>query len=165
MSNTAIQPADAEIVWSETDEEVIQAGRYLYLKDQNKTMEEIASEFGYRSRQSIYNQVARWEQSGALTKARQLFLMPKAEEISAAVSRALDEWPLILANIVSIAKGGGKIGARTSLEAAAWLHDHVIAPELEKKEDPGAAERKYARRQHRLKATQIQRPKFLDQGE
>jgi hypothetical protein len=150
-----------ELILPTEDPEVIQAGRYLAMKDLGWTMERIANEFGYKSRTTMYDRVRTWEQSGALEKARQEYLLPKELEIRATISRVLDRWPLVLERIMRIALHGKD---RTSLEAAAWLEQHVVGPELATREQAGSAEQAYANKQHEFNPTRIDLPRFLNKG-
>jgi len=144
---------------SEEDVEVIRAGKYLMLKDQNKTVEEIANEFGWTSRTTMYSYVEKWKKSGAMEKAWQLFLQPKAEAISTAVSKVLDAWPRILAKQVETALDSSS--PRTSLEAAAWLKANVVNEALAAQVDEGASESAYATKRKELLPNIISVPKFL----
>jgi predicted transcriptional regulator len=63
------------------DPEVLKACWYLMQRDQNKTIEEIGLVLGYSSRQSVYNLVHKWEDSGVLKKAREIYLIPKGRRL------------------------------------------------------------------------------------
>lgn len=135
---------DTSLIPDDLDQDTYDAARYLLLRERYpRSMEDIANEFGI-SRQGLYRRLDRWERTGALEKAREVLLVPMVEEIRAANDEVVRRWPEILERVVNIALNSRS--DHVSMEAAAWLNEHVVQPTIESKQEPGAAEQEYARR-------------------
>lgn len=141
------------------DPEVLLAVEYLLMRDLNFKVQDIASRWGYKDRGTIYDKLAKWRESGIMEEAEALYLNPKSEEIAAAVSKFVASWPLMLAKLENDILNGKS--AKTRLEAMAWAKTNIIDPELAKREEPGAAESAYARRNISSSPTTITMPSFL----
>jgi hypothetical protein len=143
-----------------TDEEVIAAAKYLYMKEQRRmTLQQIAEIFKYKHRNSMYKLLAQWEDSGALEKARIYANKPRAEEIQAVYAEVLDQWPNIIRSIVRVAQHSrSDLG---KLQAAIFLNHEIVKPLLAKKEDAGTAESDYASRAGTIDPNQITIPPSL----
>lgn len=159
MTNQPADLTEVEIKIQSDDPEVITAGQYLAAKDAGWTMQAIAESMGYAGRAGLYKRVRVWEENGTLDKARRLYLMPKHEEIRAAISRVLDRWPLVLERVVRTAMHSDS--DRTSLEAAAWLESAIVDPALKEREKAGSAEAAWARKDANFNPTVIKAPAFL----
>lgn len=131
------------INFAEFDEETLKATQYLMMQERNATMQEIADFFGVSSRQTVYTWVVKWEESGALEKARQVIMIPKAERIKAVYGQVLDNWGNIVLGVASIAQNTKMPGA-TRVMAAEWIRQVVVAPILEAQTQPGSIELAYA---------------------
>ena len=134
---------EQEVLFTREDKEILDAMVYLQLKDERKTMDEIAAHFGYKTRKSIADKVARWRDDGILDKARAKYYIPKGEEIKAAVSRVMDSVPAMLDRMVKIVKLGREHNAIAAFEI---LMDRVVQPALDAQPNSGSAEQKWAER-------------------
>ncbi len=122
------------VILATENEEMARVLAYLALKDTNTSMQSIADTFGFKTRQSVYDLVAKWRDSGLLEKARQVYLLPKAEETAAAMSRIVDKVPVLLARMERIALFGKD---HTSMEAVDWLWANVVRPVMESRKQVG----------------------------
>ncbi len=125
---------DIEVIFTREDKEILDCMVYLQLKDERKTMEEIAAHFGYKTRKSINDKV---------NKARAKYYIPKGEEIKAAVSRVMDSVPAMLDRMVKIVKMGREHNAIAAFEI---LMDRVVTPAMDGQPNAGSAEQKWAER-------------------
>lgn len=132
---------DQTVIFSKEDKEILDAIVYLQMKDERKSMEEIAAHFGYKTRKSMYDKVNRWHDDGVLDKARARYYIPKGEEIKAAVSRVMDSVPSMLDRMVKIVKMGREHNAIAAFEI---LMDRVVQPALESQPTSSSAEQKWA---------------------
>ena len=142
------------------DPEVLQAFRYLALKQAGWTEQRIAEDDGI-TRQALWSRRQTWEKNGALEKAGQLILDPMLTDMEATNRFALSYRHQLIQRAIDIALGNHGASARTQLEAIAWVENEVYKPLTEKKEESGASELQYAKRSEPLKPTLIQRPEFL----
>jgi len=159
ITRILLDPERVELIFADEDEDVLRAGRYLYLKESGYSIEEITHDLGWSSRTSLYKWVDKWTKSGAMAKAKSKFLEPKAEMIYGAISKVLDHWPAVLNRVLVTALSSQS--DRVSLEAAAWLHERVVAPALAAQENAGTAESAYANRIKDLLPNVVASPKFL----
>jgi K+ transporter len=134
---------DIEVLFTHEDKEILDAMVYLQLKDERKTMDEIAAHFGYKTRKSINDKVNRWRDEGVLDKARAKYYIPKGEEVKAAISRVMDSVPAMLDRMVKIVKMGREHNAIAAFEI---LMDRVVTPTMENQPAGGSAEQKWAER-------------------
>lgn len=159
MSNSLANSVLPEImVDREHDEPIVQAAKYLMMKDRKYTMEKIATAFGYASRSGMYDLVRSWETDGILDKARKEMLLPRVEEIRAAIAQTLDHWPAVIERVRRVAIHGSDYNV---IIAADWLWKNVVQPELAKKEEPGSAEAAWANKDTEFSPTVITMPSFL----
>jgi hypothetical protein len=163
MSNSDLdeqqEERQQEVIVIQTDDEIIRAGTYLMMRDMGDTMMVIAERFGYSTRQGMYDLVARWDKSGVLAKAREQFIVPKYEEVKVAYSNVLNNWPKVIARVLNIALYSDS--DRVGVEAAAWLKQNVVDPELASRLDAGAAEMAFARRSGDSNPLEITLPKLM----
>ena len=151
---------DMEITIDTADTDVVQAAQYLYMKEQlKKTKQEIAEFFGYKHRNSVYDLLAKWNENGALEKARIMMNQPKAEEIRSVYSEILEQWPQVMRTILRIALHSRS--DRNKLEAAMWLNQEIVRPALESGAEKGQAEADYASRAQAFNPNEIVLPGSL----
>lgn len=136
---------DNDIITTESpadDEEFLRCMQYLQWRevDSKLTKVQIANRFGVH-RNTLNGWLIKWENSGLLRRCRQVFLKPRVEEIQNAVDAILDDWPNVLMKQLQTAKNGKS--EKISLEAAIWLHEAIVQPAIEAKEDEGQAEMIY----------------------
>lgn len=131
------------MIVTQEDIEIQRCMTYLQMKEQRKTLDEIGTYFGYKSRQGMANQRDRWQEDGIMDKAKAKFFIPKGEEINAARGRVMQEVPAMLDRLVKIVKLGKE---RNAIEAYKLLHDTLINPELNKQPEESNAEQGYAAR-------------------
>lgn len=118
---------------------------YLIELDKGKTKVQISEDMGMKNVRNLYYAIERWDRDGILEEARNLYLIPKAEEVQRAIDRVITEWPALLDRVVNIAKGAvGNANPRTQWEAIAWLHEQVVQPAMSKHIKAGATEASYA---------------------
>lgn len=130
-----------EVIPVSPEAEVMRALQYIMLRETKKSMIEIASEFGYTTREGMYKLVERWKAKGIYDKANQHYLLMKTTEVEAATAYVLEQWPRILIRISNIALFGKD---HVALEAAAWLKATVVDPALAQKQDEANAEKRWA---------------------
>lgn len=164
MSNDEIEviaqePEVIEIVITATEDEITQAGAYLMMREMNMSMQAIAEKFGLETRKGMYDRVNKWSRNGALQKAREQFIVPKYEDIRQAYGNVVKEWPQVILKVLNIALHGRS--DRVALEAAAWLNENVVKPELEDRTEEGSAEKAYAQRAIDTAPTTITLPAFI----
>lgn len=136
---------DNEIIGNQSpadDEEFLRCMQYLQWREFDGKLSkiDIAERFGVH-RNTLNAWIIKWENSGLLRRCRQVFLKPRVEEIQNAIDAILDDWPNVLMKQLYTAKNGRS--EKISLEAAIWLHDAVVQPALDAKEDEGQAEMVY----------------------
>jgi len=132
-----------DMVAASQDEDFIRCMQYLEMREIAKPMTKIviAEKFGISDR-TLRRWVERWDESGLLRKCRMAYMVPRVEEIRAAEDSVLDDWPMVLSNATKLAVGQGR-SEKVAVEAMRFLHETVVAPRMDEKEDAGAAELKY----------------------
>ena len=143
-----------------TDEEVVQALRYLHMRQLGWTMAQIAkSPYFNLSRSGLYHRIHLLEERGKMEKARYLYFIPTLQDVRDTQLYVLSNWAAIVQRQVRTA-----IHARsdkTALEAAAWLKSQYIDPALEDTTGEGNPEESYAKRNVDLNPTTIIVPRAL----
>lgn len=143
----------------EQNAEVARAIEYLMLRDQGKTMDEIAEHFGYSGRGSMYALLKRWKTAKILDKAQEHYGFTQTIEIEAAVSKILEEWGLVLLRVKKIALMSKS--DKIALEAASWLKSTIVDPALQSRQTAGDAERQWAEKSGDFNPNEIVVPPHL----
>lgn len=143
MEEITALPESYSIIFSAEDKDIQDCIIYLQMKDERKSLDEIGAHFGYKSRQGMAKRRDKWIADGIMEKARRRFYIPKGEEINAAISRVMDDVPLMLDRMVKIVKLGRE---KNAIEAFKLLNDVIIQPERTKQPIESTAEQDYAAR-------------------
>jgi transposase-like protein len=143
-SETSIEKTpDVRLVAASEDEDFIRCMTYIQMREIGHAMTkvQIAEEFGV-SRTTLDKWIMKWENSGLLRKCRQAYMIPRAEEIRVAEDLLLDDWPEILDHARYLAKGGGK-SEKVAADMIMWIHEAIVQPKLQEREEAGSEEFAY----------------------
>lgn len=123
------------------------AVEYLLLKDSTPklTTEQIAdalaNKFNFPStRQGLHYRLEQWRNDGTMRQAEQIYLVPKLEEMRAAVGRAVTALPDIIDRLIREALSGKS--AKNALDITNFLMQ-MANGELSKVAAPGDQEKAY----------------------
>lgn len=133
---------DARITINQIDPlDLKQAGEYILYRMDGMSKTDIAVKLGI-SRSTLYERIARWQESGIMEVLHEQYLKPILQDISEAHDDVAVAWPDIVTRVIEIARDGKS--DRTALEAAAWLKNAIVDPIMSKQKDPDNAEMVYA---------------------
>lgn len=88
--------------------------------------------------QGLYAAIHRWEKNGLLDWVRENYFVPMyAESIRVIQRRVMAKWDQVIAHQLKTAIGGPGISDQFSLQAAQFLHETIVVPEVQRLEEAG----------------------------